>query len=102
DAEALHVAAADEAVCIGEARPGESYLRIGRIIEAARGTGADAIHPGYGFLSENEDFAQACADAGIVFVGPSARAIRAMGHKAEAKRLMRDAGVPCIPGYQGA
>ena len=101
DAQALHVASADEAVCIGEPLPAESYLRIDRIIEAARSSGADAVHPGYGFLAENADFAQACADAGLVFVGPSAQAIRAMGHKAGAKRLMMDAGVPCIPGYQG-
>ena len=101
DAEALHVLAADESVCIGEPPPAQSYLRIDRIIEVARVTGADAIHPGYGFLAENGDFAQACIDAGIVFVGPSPQAIRAMGHKALAKRLMMDAGVPCIPGYQG-
>ena len=102
DARALHVSVADESVCIGEPLPAQSYLAIDRIIDAARRTGADAIHPGYGFLAENEDFAQACADAGIVFVGPSARAIRAMGHKAEAKRLMTAAGVPCVPGYQGS
>ena len=101
DADALHVLAADESVEIGEPAPARSYLRIDRIIEAARRIGADAIHPGYGFLAENEEFAQACADAGIVFVGPSAKAIRAMGHKAQAKQLMMDAGVPCIPGYQG-
>jgi geranyl-CoA carboxylase alpha subunit len=102
DADALHVAAADESVCIGEPLPAQSYLRIDAIIEAAKRCGADAIHPGYGFLAENELFAQACADAGIVFVGPSAAAILAMGHKAGAKQLMLDAGVPCIPGYQGA
>jgi geranyl-CoA carboxylase alpha subunit len=101
DARARHVRAADESVCIGDPLPAESYLRIDRIIDAARRTGADAIHPGYGFLAENEDFAQACIDAGIVFVGPSPQAIRAMGHKAGAKRLMMEAGVPCIPGYQG-
>ena len=101
DANAMHVAAADESVCIGEPLPSQSYLRIEAIIDAARQCGADAIHPGYGFLSENELFAQACADAGIVFVGPSAKAILAMGNKAVAKQLMMDAGVPCIPGYQG-
>jgi geranyl-CoA carboxylase alpha subunit len=101
DASALHVLAADESVAIGDSAPAQSYLRIDRIIDAARRTGADAIHPGYGFLAENEDFAQACADAGIVFVGPSAKAIRAMGHKALAKQLMMDAGVPCVAGYQG-
>ena len=101
DAQALHVSAADEAVCIGEPLPAESYLRIAHLIAAARSSGADAVHPGYGFLAENADFAQACADAGLVFVGPSAQAIRAMGHKAGAKRLMMEAGVPCIPGYQG-
>ena len=101
DAGARHVSAADESVEIGGPLPAQSYLRIDRILEAARLTGADAIHPGYGFLAENGDFAQACADAGIVFVGPSPQAIRAMGHKAEAKQLMMSAGVPCIPGYQG-
>ncbi len=101
DADALHVTTADEAVCIGEALPAESYLRIDAIMAAARLCGADAIHPGYGFLAENADFAQACADACIVFVGPSAKAILAMSHKAGAKQLMMDAGVPCIPGYQG-
>jgi geranyl-CoA carboxylase alpha subunit len=101
DAGSRHVAEADQAVCIGGARPAESYLNIGALIEAARRTGADAVHPGYGFLAENEDFAQACADAGLVFIGPSAAAIRAMGHKAGAKQLMMEAGVPCVPGYQG-
>ena len=101
DAQAVHVAAADQAVRIGEALPAQSYLNIGAIIEAARATGADAIHPGYGFLAENEAFAAACREAGIVFVGPSPEAIRAMGDKAGAKRLMLEAGVPCIPGYQG-
>ena len=101
DAVAVHVAAADEAVWIGEAAPRDSYLSIERILEAARATGADAIHPGYGFLSENARFAEACAAAGLVFVGPSAQAIRAMGDKAAAKTLMSAAGVPCVPGYQG-
>jgi geranyl-CoA carboxylase alpha subunit len=102
DAGAEHVRAADTAVCIGGAAPGDSYLRVDRIIEAARATGADAIHPGYGFLAENPALPRACAQAGIVFVGPSADAITAMGDKAAAKRLMAAAGVPCIPGYDGA
>ncbi|CAN7495131.1 acetyl-CoA carboxylase biotin carboxylase subunit [Pseudorhodoferax sp. LjRoot39] len=101
DAGARHVREADQAVCIGEPLPAQSYLRIPAIIEAARLSGADAVHPGYGFLAENEDFAQACKDAGLVFIGPSAEAIRSMGHKAGAKALMIEAGVPCIPGYQG-
>jgi geranyl-CoA carboxylase alpha subunit len=101
DAGARHVRLADQAICIGEPAPAQSYLRIERIVAAARASGADAVHPGYGFLAENEDFAQACADAGLVFIGPSAAAIRAMGNKAGAKRLMEQAGVPCIPGYQG-
>jgi geranyl-CoA carboxylase alpha subunit len=102
DADALHVREADEAVCIGEALPAQSYLRIEAIIAAARSSGADAIHPGYGFLAENEDFAQACRDAGLVFIGPSPQAIKAMGNKAGAKEIMQGAGVPCVPGYQGA
>ena len=102
DAHARHVAACDEAVHIGEPAPRESYLRWERIIEAAKATGAQAIHPGYGFLSENEDFAQACADAGLVFIGPPPAAIRAMGLKAESKQLMEKAGVPLVPGYHGS
>ncbi|MGZ5847445.1 MAG: ATP-binding protein, partial [Ramlibacter sp.] len=102
DAGALHVAACDEAVHIGGSAPRDSYLRWDRIIEAARATGAEAIHPGYGFLSENEEFAQACAQAGLVFIGPPASAIQAMGLKAESKRLMEQAGVPLVPGYHGA
>jgi len=101
DANARHVMEADQAVCIGEALPAQSYLRIPALIEAALLTGADAIHPGYGFLAEREDFAQACQDAGLVFIGPSAKAILSMGNKAVAKELMIAAGVPCIPGYQG-
>ena len=101
DANAKHVAVCDEAVPIGGAAPADSYLRWERIIEAARATGAKAIHPGYGFLSENEDFAQACADAGLVFIGPPASAIQAMGLKAESKRLMEQAQVPLVPGYHG-
>jgi geranyl-CoA carboxylase alpha subunit len=101
DAGSVHVAMADESVCIGKAPSRDSYLRIDRIIEAARATGADAIHPGYGFLAENAGLPAACAEAGIVFVGPSAEAIRSMGNKAGAKALMAEAGVPCVPGYQG-
>jgi geranyl-CoA carboxylase alpha subunit len=101
DAGARHVHEADQAVCIGEALPAQSYLRIDALIGAARATGADAIHPGYGFLAENAGFAQACRDAGIVFIGPSPQAILSMGNKAGAKALMQQAGVPCIPGYQG-
>ena len=102
DRDALHVREADQAVRIGEALPAQSYLRIDAIIAAAKASGASAVHPGYGFLAENEDFAQACRDAGLVFIGPSPEAIRAMGNKAGAKDIMREAGVPCVPGYQGA
>jgi 3-methylcrotonyl-CoA carboxylase alpha subunit len=102
DAHAKHVAACDEAVHIGGSAPRDSYLRWEKIIEAAKATGAQAIHPGYGFLSENEEFAQACADAGLVFIGPPASAIQAMGLKAESKQLMEKAGVPLVPGYHGA
>jgi 3-methylcrotonyl-CoA carboxylase alpha subunit len=101
DAAARHVRLADEAVCIGAAAARESYLNIGRIIAAARDTGAQAIHPGYGFLSENEEFAEACAAAGLVFIGPPVAAIRAMGSKSAAKTLMDQAGVPLVPGYHG-
>ena len=101
DANAKHVQACDEAVHIGGSSPQESYLRWERILEAARQTGAQAIHPGYGFLSENEAFANACAQAGLVFIGPPASAILAMGLKAESKRLMAQAGVPLVPGYHG-
>jgi geranyl-CoA carboxylase alpha subunit len=101
DADAEHVRQADQAVWIGESLPAQSYLDIAAVIEAARTSGADAVHPGYGFLAENAAFAQACRDAGLVFIGPSPEAIRAMGDKAGAKRLMQAAGVPCIPGYQG-
>ncbi|MEY4765189.1 MAG: hypothetical protein RI907_1862 [Pseudomonadota bacterium] len=101
DAQAPHVAQADEAVCIGPAAASASYLNIDAIVQAARQTGAQAVHPGYGFLSENADFAQACLDAGLVFVGPTPDAIRVMGDKAGAKRVMREAGVPTVPGYLG-
>jgi 3-methylcrotonyl-CoA carboxylase alpha subunit len=102
DASAKHVAACDEAVHIGGSAPKDSYLRWERIIEAAKATGAQAIHPGYGFLSENDAFADACADAGIAFIGPPASAILAMGLKAESKQLMEKAGVPLVPGYHGS
>ena len=102
DASAKHVAACDEAVHIGGSAPRDSYLQWQRILQAAQATGAQAIHPGYGFLSENDAFAQACADAGLVFIGPSPAAIRAMGLKAESKQLMATAGVPLVPGYHGA
>jgi geranyl-CoA carboxylase alpha subunit len=102
DRDALHVRAADQAVRIGEALPAQSYLRIDAIIAAAKASGAGAVHPGYGFLAENEDLAQACRDAGLLFIGPSPEAIRAMGNKAGAKDVMQKAGVPCVPGYQGA
>jgi 3-methylcrotonyl-CoA carboxylase alpha subunit len=102
DARALHVEMADEAYPIGPPPARESYLRIEPILEAARRSGAQAIHPGYGFLSENPAFAEACAAAGIVFIGPPASAIRAMGSKSAAKALMEKSGVPCVPGYHGA
>ncbi|QHE85768.1 acetyl-CoA carboxylase biotin carboxylase subunit [Hydrogenophaga sp. BPS33] len=101
DAQAKHVAACDEAVHIGASPARESYLDGARIIEAARASGAQAVHPGYGFLSENEAFAEACAQAGLVFIGPPASAIRAMGLKAAAKQRMEQAGVPLVPGYHG-
>ncbi|HEX7933312.1 MAG TPA: acetyl/propionyl/methylcrotonyl-CoA carboxylase subunit alpha [Paraburkholderia sp.] len=101
DANAKHVSACDEAVHIGGSTAAESYLRVERIIEAARATGAQAVHPGYGFLSENEDFAHACEAAGIVFIGPPVEAIAAMGSKAAAKALMHAAAVPLVPGYHG-
>ncbi len=102
DAEAPHVQQADEAVHIGASSAADSYLRIDALIAAARRTGADAVHPGYGFLSENAAFAQACIDAGLVFIGPPPSAITAMGDKALAKQRMLAAGVPCAPGYLGA
>ena len=102
DASAKHVAACDEAVHIGGSAPKDSYLQWERIIKAAKATGAQAIHPGYGFLSENDAFATACANAGIAFIGPPASAILAMGLKAESKQLMEKAGVPLVPGYHEA
>ena len=102
DAHAWHVELADEAVAIGPPPARDSYLRGEKIIAAAVATGAEAIHPGYGFLSENADFAEACAAAGLVFIGPPPSAMRAMGSKSEAKALMEKAGVPVVPGYHGA
>ena len=101
DAHARHVRACDEAVHVGGNAPRDSYLQWQRIIDAALATGAQAIHPGYGFLSENQAFAQACADKGLVFIGPPASAIAAMGSKSAAKALMEKAGVPLVPGYHG-
>ena len=102
DAQALHVQECNEAVCLGEPEAAQSYLNIDKVIAAAKQTGAQAIHPGYGFLSENAAFAQACADAGIAFIGPGVDAIRTMGSKSEAKACVQPAGVPLIPGYFGA
>jgi 3-methylcrotonyl-CoA carboxylase alpha subunit len=101
DRGAMHVAMADEAVLLGLARARDSYLNIERVIEAARQTGAEAVHPGYGFLSENAGFATACLDAGLVFVGPTAEMMTAMGSKSGSKALMEKAGVPLVPGYHG-
>ena len=101
DAHAKHVAMCDEAVHIGGNSPKDSYLRWEKIIEVAKTTGAQAIHPGYGFLSENDAFATACKAAGLVFIGPPSSAIKAMGLKAESKQLMEKAGVPLVPGYHG-
>jgi 3-methylcrotonyl-CoA carboxylase alpha subunit len=101
DQGALHVAMADEAVLLGPSRARDSYLNIERVIEAAKKSGAEAVHPGYGFLSESAEFAQACADAGLVFVGPTAAMIRLMGSKSGSKSLMEKAGVPLVPGYHG-
>jgi 3-methylcrotonyl-CoA carboxylase alpha subunit len=101
DRDAMHVAMADEAVLLGPARARDSYLNIERVIEVARRSGAEAVHPGYGFLSESAELAQACLDAGLVFVGPTADMIRTMGSKAGSKMLMEKAGVPLVPGYHG-
>jgi geranyl-CoA carboxylase alpha subunit len=102
DINSLHVASADEAVCLGDPTAAKSYLDIDKVIAAAQKVGADAIHPGYGFLSENADFARACSSAGIVFIGPPAAAIELMGSKRLSKIAMLESDVPCIPGYQGA
>jgi acetyl-CoA carboxylase biotin carboxylase subunit len=102
DRDALFVQMADEAVLIGPAEARLSYLNMGAVLAAAKETGAEAVHPSYGFLSENADFAEACTKAGVVFIGPDANAIRRMGSKIEAKKIARDAGVPVVPGYDGA
>ena len=102
DADALHVQLAEEAYCIGPARSADSYLNMNAILTVAKQTGCDALHPGYGFLSENADFADACAQAGIAFIGPSGDVIRKMGNKAAARKLMQKAGVPVVPGSDGA
>ncbi|HEV2097828.1 MAG TPA: biotin carboxylase N-terminal domain-containing protein, partial [Stellaceae bacterium] len=101
DRGALHVEQADEAWLIGPAPARDSYLNIGAIVAAAGASGAQAVHPGYGFLSENADFVEACEKAGLVFIGPPAAAMRAMGSKASAKALMAQAGIPVVPGYHG-
>ncbi len=101
DREALHVQLAEQAYCIGPARSADSYLNVEAILTVAQATGCDAIHPGYGFLSENGDFADACQQAGIAFIGPPGKVIRAMGNKAAARALMQGAGVPVVPGSDG-
>ena len=102
DAGALHVCEADTAVAIGPASAADSYMNANAVIAAAKAAGAEALHPGYGFLAENADFAEACIASGIVFVGPPTAAIRAMGSKSAAKTIMESAGVKLLPGYHGA
>ena len=102
DCDSLHVKLADESVCIGPAPSTQSYLYIPSIIAAAEVTGADAIHPGYGFLAENANFAEQVENSGFIFIGPRADTIRLMGDKVSAKKAMIEAGVPCVPGSEGA
>ncbi|MBY0410225.1 MAG: carbamoyl-phosphate synthase large subunit, partial [Burkholderiaceae bacterium] len=102
DAQALHVREATQAFALGGTTSAESYLRVDRLLEAARATGADAVHPGYGFLSEDADFSQAVQDAGLCWIGPPPAAIRALGSKSAAKALALAQSVPCLPGYAGA
>ena len=102
DADSLHVQLSPNAVCIGPAKAADSYLNVDALLTVAKETGCDAIHPGYGFLSENADFAQRCADEGIAFIGPSAQVISTMGNKAAARELMKPAGVPVVPGSDGS
>ena len=102
DKDSLHVKLADESVCIGPAASAQSYLNIPAIIAAAEVTGADAIHPGYGFLAENANFAEQVEQSGFIFIGPRADTIRLMGDKVSAKQAMQEAGVPCVPGSDGA
>ena len=101
DKDALHVQLADEAVCVGEAQSNKSYLNVPNILAAATSRGADAIHPGYGFLAENDKFAEMCNEHGLTFVGPSPHAIRSMGDKSTAKTTMQSVGVPTVPGSEG-
>jgi len=101
DSDALHVKYADEAFLVGEAPPAKSYLNMERIIDIAQKSGAEAIHPGYGFLAENYRFAKLCQEEDVVFIGPSWKTIKAMGSKVEAKRMMREARVPVLPGTEG-
>lgn len=102
DKDAMHTRLADEAVCIGPANPGKSYLNMKNIIEAANITGADSIHPGFGFLSENSQFAKICEESNIKFIGPSYQVIEMMGNKSNAKEMMKEAGVPVVPGSEGS
>ena len=101
DADALHVMFSEQAVCVGPPRASDSYLNMDAILTVAKATGCDAVHPGYGFLSENAEFADACRDAGLAFIGPSGDVIRKMGNKSAARALMQSVGVPVVPGSDG-